>query len=162
MSPPPILEDPAPRDLHYLRIAFSAVCGVFCLLLILLWGRSLSAEDRLTGHFSGSNVFRIYSSHGCLVYYVPGTPGPPNLYAWQFDLGSTFWLQVSDSRLASVPQLHLHSQENWITLPYWLLVGLCVVLTVAPWFRWRFSLLTLLIAITLVAVGLGLIVAAAR
>ncbi len=145
-----------------LRIAWSIVCGVLGLLLLLLWVRSLAAEDRLTGNFSGSHRFRIYSSHGCLVYYVPGTPLPPNTYAWQSDFGSEFWLQVSDPRIASIPRVHHHPQEMWISLPYWLLVGLCAVFTAAPWFRWRFSLRTLLIATTLIGVVLGLAVYAAR
>jgi hypothetical protein len=144
--------------LRKLRIAFSAVCGALCLLLIVLWVRSHGAEDRLTGNVAGSHWFRVYSSHGCLVYYVPGTPGPPSMYAWQPNFGSEFWLEASDARIASVPRVRLHREEDWITLPYWFLVGLCAVVAVAPWFRWRFSLRNLLIATTVVAVGLGLAV----
>ena len=39
---------------------------------------------------------------------------------------------------------------------------LSATLAVAPWLRWRFTLRTLLIATTLVAVVLGLIVAVLR
>jgi hypothetical protein len=146
---------------RHLRIAFSAVCGTICLLLIVLWVRSHGAEDRLTGNFAGSHWFRVYSSHGCLVYYVPGTPGPPSMYAWQPNFGSEFWLEASDARIASVPRVRLHREEDWVTLPYWFLVGLCAVVAVAPWFRWRFSLRTLLIAMTMVALALGTVIYAA-
>jgi hypothetical protein len=33
------------RKLWLLRTAFSAVCGIVCLLLILLWVRSYFADD---------------------------------------------------------------------------------------------------------------------
>jgi hypothetical protein len=48
-----------------------------------------------------------------------------------------------------------------VALPYWFAVLLAVTLAVAPWIRqlnWRFTTRTLLIATTLVAILLGLIV----
>jgi hypothetical protein len=44
-------------------------------------------------------------------------------------------------------------------VPIWILVLSTVALALLPWIRWRFSLRTLLIATTLVALGLGLVVA---
>src|SRR4051812_10657627 len=114
-----------------LRTAWSVFWGLACVLLIVLWVRSVGAEDRLTGHFSGSHVFRIYSSRSCLVYYVPSPPGPASSYAWRAVFGSEFWLQVSDSRVASAPQVHVHAQEKWITLPYWLLADYVRLLPLA-------------------------------
>jgi hypothetical protein len=148
--------------LRYLRIVFSAICGIACVLLVVLWVRSLRAEDRLTGHFSGSQRFRLYSSRGCLVWYVPGTPGQPNSYLWGSDFGSKFWLEKSDPRIASVPRIHHHPQESWVTLPHWLLVGVCATFAVVPWIHWRFSLRTLLIAITLIGLILGTIITKTR
>ena len=56
--------------------------------------------------------------------------------------------------------------EYWINRqPFWLVSVAVATLGVAPWIgclRWRFSLRTLLIATTLVAVVLGLAVYAAR
>ena len=47
----------------------------------------------------------------------------------------------------------------YVCVPYWFLVLLSVAdLPSHPWLRWRFSLRTLLIATTLVAVVLGIIV----
>ena len=141
-----------------LRIAWSVGCGILCLLLIVSWVRSLHAEDRLSGNFSRSLRFRVYSSHGCLVCYAPGTPGQQDDYPWQTDFASDFWLKESDPRIASVPRVHHHPQEMWLTLPHWLLVGVCAAFTALPWIPWRFSLRTLLIGMTVVAVVLGLIV----
>ena len=52
----------------------------------------------------------------------------------------------------------------FIDIPQWFPVLLFATLATAPWIRWskRFSLRTLLIATTLVAVVLGLVVYAAR
>jgi hypothetical protein len=50
-------------------------------------------------------------------------------------------------------------------VPYWFLVviaGISAALCGIPWVKWHFSLRTLLIATTLVAVGLGVIVYASR
>jgi hypothetical protein len=45
-----------------------------------------------------------------------------------------------------------------IQVPHWLLVVTSGLMAAMPWLPWRFSLRTLLIATTLVAVVLGLIV----
>ena len=51
--------------------------------------------------------------------------------------------------------------EMGLAVPHWFCVLTTVALAVAPWFRWskRFSLRTLLIATTLVAVALGMVMA---
>jgi hypothetical protein len=47
-----------------------------------------------------------------------------------------------------------------VIAPDWFLIGVLLALSFAPWIKWsrRFSIRTLLIAMTLVAVPLGLIV----
>jgi hypothetical protein len=147
-----------PRLLRYLRIAFTVTCGIACVLLIVLWVRSLRAEDRLSGRITTSHGFRIYSSRGCVVCYAPNLPFQPSNYPWGVALGSQHWLQQSDPRIASVPKLHYHREEMWATLPHWFLLGLCGTLATCPWLPWRFSLRTLLIATTVVAGVLGVIV----
>ena len=47
-------------------------------------------------------------------------------------------------------------------IPYWPIVVAIGSLAAGPWLRWRFTLRTLLITTTLVAVVLGMIVWAAR
>jgi hypothetical protein len=51
---------------------------------------------------------------------------------------------------------------NELKLPHWFPVLVAPTLAVVPWLRWRYSLRTLLIATTVVAVVLGLAVYAAR
>ena len=60
------------------------------------------------------------------------------------------------------PRFHYHREEMWATLPHWFLLGTCMTFATVPWLRYRFSLRTLLIATTLVAVVLGLIVYAVK
>jgi hypothetical protein len=48
-----------------------------------------------------------------------------------------------------------------LEFPHWFATVVVAGLGALPWFRWRFSLRALLIAITLVAAGLGLFVYAA-
>ena len=148
--------------LRYVRIAVSVVSLVACVLLIVLWVRSLRAEDRLSGHFGTSFGFRIYSSRGCIVCYAPNMPFQPSNVPWQLTIGSEYWLGKSDSRIASVPRFHYHREEMWATLPHWFLLGTCMTFATVPWLPYRYSLRTLLIATTLVAVGLGLVVYAVK
>ena len=58
----------------------------------------------------------------------------------------------------------LDRQSMFVVVPHRLPIAVFVLLAIAPWIRWsrRFSLLTLLIATTLVAAALGLIVYVAK
>jgi hypothetical protein len=53
-------------------------------------------------------------------------------------------------------------QESTVHVPYWFPVLITGALTLLPWIRWRFSLKTLLIAATVIALALGLIFATTR
>ena len=142
-----------------LRIAWSAGCAIACLMLILLWVRSYwkwdlatvamqpkgagmgvqSARGQMMAHraekdqFSGLESFDI----------KPGWSGP----GWYTVSSLGFYIEHSSARALA-------------TIPYWFAVLLTGLITTAPWIAWspRFSLRTLLISTTLVAVGLGLIV----
>jgi hypothetical protein len=80
------------------------------------------------------------------MYFVPDVtiqvPGKPAGWATSWNAG---WKQLNGSA---------------VMVPYWFLILIGGTLTVSPWIHWskRFSLRTLLIATTLVAVGLGLVV----
>ena len=55
-----------PRILWLLRIAFSAVCGIICLLLIVLWVRSYARHDGIWGRISQAKGFHASSHEGRL------------------------------------------------------------------------------------------------
>jgi hypothetical protein len=54
------------------------------------------------------------------------------------------------------------SKYTCVIMPHWFAAMLTLAIATIPWFRWRFSLRTLLLAMTLAALTLGAIVWAAR
>jgi hypothetical protein len=137
-----------------LRIAWSIFWGLAAVLLIVLWVRSywiLSSLDVSGGH-------RFTSSRGCVFIDE------------QFLLAGTR-PKASQHKLLGHSVLHVLISGGAVKpngvgtkLPLWPLVTIVAVLPMAPWIliipwlRWRFSLRALLIATTLVAIVLGLIV----
>jgi hypothetical protein len=145
-----------------LRFAFSVACGIVCLALLVLWTRSYRAEDRASWRL-GSVGIRVYSSRGWLVLFKNSTPGA-GPYDWDITLGSDYWLNPPDARLAYALPLRFFGRTTIsnISLPHWVVATACVALATVPWLlhrRFRFSLRTLLLATTLVAVVLGVAVA---
>jgi hypothetical protein len=137
-----------------LRIAFSATCLIACVLLIVLSVRSYWWMDSTTviGHdftLWGGQLFLDEGFHHM-------SPTFNDVEA-----------QTTLRRFCTIDVLTLAPGEvsrygtGWM-VSLWELVGVTAVFVPIPWMRWRFSLRTLLITTTLVAVGLGLIVWAAR
>jgi hypothetical protein len=60
----------------------------------------------------------------------------------------------------STEEMDFWSHGSGLAIPYWLILACTTTLAALPWLRWskRFSMRTLLIALTAVAVVLGLIV----
>ena len=112
-----------------LRIAWSVTCGIACVLLIALWVRSIQHDYVFPEHWKNPTIqIRSYS----------GT----------FEV--TRW--VSPSKWTMTP-------STIIKIPYLVLTLITAAAAIAPGVRWskRFSLRTLLITTTLVAVALGLV-----
>jgi hypothetical protein len=132
-----------------LRIAWSVAWGVVVVLLCVLWVRSYKVVD-----FSDL----IVSAHGNVFF-------SPKLYlepvgsragtAKSYWLYGTSILTVSNVRVVRLP-------GTGPAIPYVLFVLVAASLVATPWLRWHYSLRTLLIATTLVAVGLGTIIALSR
>ena len=122
-----------------LRIAWSVVCGVLCLMLIVLWVRSYVVYDRVVVDYP-SGVEWFISNKGV---YIVSTYGllAPHLQSWSF--GRTRWGTV-------------------VCLPYSLTMLVVCAVSIAPWIHYRFSLRTLLIGMTVVAMLLGLAIWASR
>jgi hypothetical protein len=154
-----------------LRIAWSVVFGVLCLLLIVSWVRSNYRNDRARGVIRKDYLVEIASVQSSLGVLVKRTSSQPSTN-WRFrslpiDAGEelNLWAPPStvpgELRLSaigffwySVPRL------NSVVVPHWFLVFLFTTFAVLPWIRqlkWRYSLRTLLIATTLVAVVLGIL-----
>jgi hypothetical protein len=137
------------RILRLLRIAVSAVFGILCLLLIALWVRSYYRLDTV-GAWSSHTVS---SMKGRLVidgrFFTDERHGERSVFP---NAGTSIRIGSGAAALKSQP----------VGTPIWFLTFCLATLTSAtwlPWIKWHFSLRTLLLAMTFVAVVLGLVVA---
>jgi hypothetical protein len=126
-------------------------------LLVVLWVRSYSSSDWIERLDKAKLQTSIGSSAGTLICSQvdwasqPGGVVAP--YNWRYTATKPFFPTKS----------HWVDWSNRpgvfrVAISHWLLIPLVAALAAATWLRWRFSLRSLLIATTLVAVGLGLIV----
>ena len=137
-----------------LRIAWSVVWGVVVVLLCVLWARSYWHMD------------------------IVAVPSPPERLMSVSYYGRIYWSKVALDKAVSKPSAvdSLSIQDDWTLVQQvtddlydygkplsarhviWVLAA--VTLAAFPWAesKWQFSLRTLLIATTLIAIALGLIV----
>jgi hypothetical protein len=125
-------------------------------LLIALWVRSYWWEDIVTWGLSSGPGYMFGSING-------------EVSAARFSsrngtvsLGWRAWTNPADGRRAwstseSATFIGFRYGTFFTVVPQWFIVALSAAVAAAPWIQWnrRFSLRTLLIATTLVAVGLG-------
>jgi hypothetical protein len=129
-----------------LRIAWSVAWGITCILLILLWGRSRNKIDSIAAGYWPGHLILVESYLSDV--YVGFYSGPVSLYRLSNEIRPSVYF----------PTLKTAA----LVVPLWALVLVGAVAASIPWIRWRFSLRTLLIATTLVAVVLGAVVYAMR
>jgi hypothetical protein len=137
-----------------LRIAWSVVCGVACLLLIGLWVRSYWYSEGFNWFFSTTKYVHVSSDVGQLFLGVGDVSFEPPSY-FRGEAG----LYADEHELIRMPTL-LAGQNQWgfqLGIPYWLLLLGTATLAALRWIAWRFSLRTLLIGMTLLAALLGLV-----
>jgi len=137
------------RLLRYLRITWTAACVIVVVLLCALWVRSYWQPQewelgrwpwRFTKALAG-----LQSEDGQVMFAM-------------FDMRN-HW---SGSLFVHHPERAFYYQADGgfyeAGVPHWFVSLFFATLAAAPWFRWRFSLRTLLIGTTLIAAVLGLIV----
>ncbi len=136
-----------------LRIAWSVAWGVLAVLLCMLWVRSYWYRDILV-HCQGSNAVGVGYECGTILCEKNRSVGS----GW-----SLVRMPVGNS--LRFPQRILFGWEDRrpdyirFVVRIWFLLPIVAGLVAVPWFQWsnRFSLSTLLIATTLLAVALGLL-----
>jgi hypothetical protein len=135
------------RFLRYLGIAFSATCGIACVLLIVLWVRSYWWWDGMSdknGLLCVSGSGRLLLHPGFL--FVEDVPQQPNRrLVGEVRIAGYYF------RMWSYPRNMLIPVERDMVIPHRLCTFVVATLAVSPWFPWssRFSLRTLLIAIAM-------------
>jgi hypothetical protein len=143
--------------LHYLRIAWTALCAIIAVLLVLLWVRSYWWVDSLNLGLSGAAI-GFQSNNGELCLSLHSDPG----YLPETGLNS---VSAEDFVRGPAVTFFGFGVANWDKLgkdflfPHWFLILTLASLGILPWLPLkRFSLRTLLIATTLIAALLGLAV----
>jgi hypothetical protein len=143
-----------------LRIAWSVLWGVAAVLFIALWVRSYRWVEHV--YYETPNaIFGVDSTRGTTWIFRNSRPDRITGIGWDIRQGDQDPLQKREpKRDPTLLGFGWHRKANLISigLPYWSFVILTIALGGLPWLPRRFSLRTLLIATTLVAVGLGLIV----
>ena len=146
-----------------LRLAWSVSWGLAAVLLVVLWVRSNRTLDAIQGPVLDPFINHIHSIHG-RIYFFRVQPVP----RWQ--VGK---VTVSRMKLAHVHDDQCITGSDQVlsvggpagllcAIPHWTLALIALLGVGMPWFRSRFSLRTLFIATTLVAVALGFVVYATR
>jgi hypothetical protein len=157
------------RTLRYLRIAFSATCLIACGLMLAALSRSNRSADIVRGKLL--IPYELISVRGRLKFtrldYSP-SPGAPLVLSYPVREDA---VPVGENAAHTIENhvLHYSNDQGFglyarhsIMFPHWFAAVLTAMLAGVPWIRRRFSLRTLLIATTLVAVGLGTIFALSR
>jgi hypothetical protein len=137
-----------------LRIVWSVFWGMVCVLLIVLWVRSYLTTDDILGDTGGSEYTQFVTQEGTFIIEYPSDLRSIRKFKWkymQLPVGS-FGHQKS-----WFPRYYAGPAEQ-LVIPMWTIEVFICGLALLPWLPRRFSLRTLLIATTLVAVVLGLIV----
>jgi hypothetical protein len=147
-----------PRLIRGVRIAVSAVFGMLCVLLLVLWVRSYWALSTFGEYVTPSHRYHLYSFKGQLVL-------SKYQRSWA---GAELILFAPTEGLEEVaahpPRFGIGTWYggDFIVVSYWLVTVANLCLAIVPWLPWRFSLRTLLIATALIAGVLGLAVCAAN
>jgi hypothetical protein len=145
------------KAIRGLRIAWSVSWGILCVLLIVLWVRSYKVGGYLRAPIRART------------FYAVAEEGELELVLFQFPIEGGWEMGLrapKDSNSISIAEA-LGFRVTFVTgfycgltLPYWAGLLACISIANAPWIcrLRRFSLRTLLIATTLIAVVMGLVV----
>jgi hypothetical protein len=144
-----------------LRIAWTLFCGIACVLLCVLWVRSYWWREQIEIRQSSLISCAAYAN-GELVFVT--NPVPVTIRGgWSFRRDPASEAEPPPGE--SIPAFCFSTQGVFtLAVPFWFAALSAAVCAALPHVRWskRFTLTTLLIATTVVAVVLGGIVWAVR
>jgi hypothetical protein len=157
--------------LKFFRISLTALSLTACVLLVALWVRSYWWTDDIRWRVSETGTLLLHSAPGKLsLNWFRG-----KIWDWVWTTRSSQEYAREQEEVAELlaragrpmqPEssfaFRWSDHHFYVRSPHWFLVtlfGISAALCGIPWPK-RFSVRTLLIATTLVAVGLGMVVAA--
>jgi hypothetical protein len=147
--------------LKYPRIAVTALSLTACVLLVALWVRSYWWLDFAAYPIQVPRMLMLESNRGIIILSArdvkPGPPGSPDTSARI----EYYRHQVGAPEADAASWSYSHDKFGFdATFPHSLPVIISAMIAAVPWIHWsrRFRLRTLLIATTLVAVEVGVIV----
>src|SRR5687768_11764356 len=140
------------RVTRYLRIAVTMLSLTACVLLIALWVRSNWYLDEFWIPLPYSRALGFISVANCGSIGLQRREPDPSVYIIGYSSTDDWQSEAGIFRGFSAVS---ESDVFYLNAPYWFLV---MLFAIVPWLPWRFSLRTLLIATTLVAVGLGVLI----
>jgi len=150
-----------PALFRNLRIACSAFCVAACILFIVLWVRTTYACESMFGPFLGNSSLVVTSRQGGIGIGISWTRYPN----WSYITNPPE--TVPDRKYVTFLGLAYANPPGegiYLRGPYALAIAAAIILSALPWVHWkaRFSLRTLLIAMTAVALLMGLSVLTGR
>jgi hypothetical protein len=149
-----------------LRIAWSVFWGLAYILLTIMWVRSYSQISFLLRVSPAGVSTRIGNGFGRVGFLYGKVAHDEQPKGWQiFSVPTAKTTQVAiEGPIANESsfKFDLSGGPLVIRVPHYVLVGGCGVLLALPWLPRRFTLRTLLIATTVVAITLAIIMWAAR
>jgi hypothetical protein len=152
------------RKYRRLRIVWSIYWGVACLLLIALWVRGLWWADFVSVKVTTAYAVSVSKYPGTCAFTITTNPEFPLIAPgryWNHERMPVPPVLRKDF-VAKYLRKYFEYQFGYVIVPDWFLIFAFAGLGILAWFPWRFSLRTLLVAMTLVAVVLGVIVYAMR
>lgn len=145
-----------------LKIAVTVTCLVACLALAGLWVRSFNIYDSASGPFTEDSGFAFGSVVGRITFVAYYNVPSAEIFDWA-------WHQLKVSRNDQMNErwglnYYNYSKGNVgginVVVPHWFPILIFALLAAAPWVHWRrFTVRTLLVAMAVVAVVMGLAVA---
>ena len=141
-----------------LRIAWSVAWGIVCLLLVALWVRSYFYYFRVDG-WDGKDLIIVSAQRGRM-HFIRWPLVTAESRQWNYFFHRDLFgglVSEGDELDAYAARAELSNGYS-LSIPFLYPILLAGFLAALPLFAIRYSLRTLFIAMTLAAVGLGLIV----
>src|SRR2546423_1121564 len=126
-----------------LRIAWSVVCGIACVLLIALWLRSYYVSHSLRGGVAGRFHLSSQVNRGTLIIAVYDVSAHTTDESWVIESDPIFISPMAPPVWKSFFVFFVSLKPLAIAFPSWLAVAGIASISILPWFRylpWQYRL----------------------